>query len=275
MRLVLILLGSSLPILAQAQTPTPLPSAPFLAQRYDYTVHYGVYSGGFKALKISIHYQFLQDQYRLEMKAKPAGVLGYLLPWAGHYQTKGLIRQGQMIPQMHEKQSAWREDQSHLRLTYDSKGQLIAQTQDNSDVPLDPLLHQGTVDLPTAILHMLVQAHDQNKTAKDIQTFDGRRRFRMVFTDRGSVRLTPTKYNVASGMMLKSQLELIPVAGFKGKPRGYYMIQEQARARGALPMVWVGALWPKGPFGAVKMLVKSDYGSVFIHLEKIDNHIIK
>jgi len=43
-------------------------------------------------------------------------------------------------------------------------------------------------------------------------------------------------------------------------------IQEQGRDRGTLPTVWVGKISEDGPAIPIKILVKTAYGSLFMHL---------
>ncbi len=246
---------------------------------HDFTLTYGVYGGGFQALTIDLHFKFTPTSYRVTMDAKPYGVLGHLLPWAGQYDTKGLVRRDALVPQRHEKHSGWRDDHSHLYMTYNTKGQLIEQRQEESrgtskkmvNIPVARDLAADAVDITTGIVRMMIAANDHDTCTHESMIYDGKRRFRMVFKDMGREKLAESKINIARGIARRCQLELVPVLGFKGKPRGYYMIQEQARALGALPLVWVAPLWPNGPSVPVRMLVKSDFGAVFIHVMRVTN----
>jgi hypothetical protein len=248
-----------------------------LNQQHDFTLQYGVYGGGFQALSISIHFEFTGKTYCTTMNAKPYGVLGHLLPWAGWYTTTGHIRNKTLIPQSHEKQSAWRDDKSHLRVTYDAMGKLIRQERDEREngkthtsvEKIDPTFHKDTIDILTSVLNMLAKGSDLNNCNNRDSVYDGKRRFDMVFTDKGTDTLQKTKYNIAQGTVRKCQLELKPLAGFTGKPRGFYKIQEQGRALGQLPLVWIAPMWQNGPMAPVKLMLKSDYGAVFVHVQGV------
>ena len=248
-----------------------------LTQSHDFTLHYGVYGGGFQALSIDITFNYSPTQYQTHMAAKPYGVLGHLLPWAGWYTTRGVIQQGTLIPQLHEKQSAWRDDQSHLRIRYDRQGQLIKQEKDETihgkthteiQKP-DPSFYINSTDMLSVILTMLATSTDKNTCSYKATVYDGKRRFEMVFSDKGTEKLQRTKYNIAQGKARKCQLELKPLMGFTGKPRGFYKIQEQGRTLGQLPLIWVAPLWPNGPMAPVKLLIKSDFGAVFVHVQGV------
>ena len=252
-------------------------TASVLDKPRDFTLTYGVYGGGFQALTIDLHFKFSPTTYRVTMDAKPYGVLGHLLPWAGQYDTQGVVRKNVLTPQHHEKRSGWRDDHSHLTMTYDRTGRLIKQMQEETsgkktkmtEIPVASEMSKDAVDITTGIVRMMVAANDHDTCTHESMIYDGKRRFRMVFKDKGREKLADSKINIARGTARRCQLELVPVLGFKGTARGDYMIQEQARALGALPLVWVAPLWQGGPAVPVRMLVKSDFGSVFIHVQKV------
>lgn len=262
---------------ADAATTAPVAQS-VLDQRNHFTASYGIYGGGFQALAIQIDYDFDKTHYSADMRAKPYGVLGRLLPWAGDYATKGVVKKGVLIPQQHDRISAWRDDKSHLVMTYkdgaldqlkeinDEKGKNTSQI---ITVPKD--MSEDTVDLVTAVTDMLVQSTDKNDCSYAKEIYDGRRRFRMTFKDEGTQKLTKSAVNIFTGTAHLCRMELIPLKGFKGKPRGYYRIQEDARTNGGeLPVVWLGRAWDGGPMIPVRMMVKSEYGTVLMHLQKIE-----
>jgi hypothetical protein len=54
------------------------------------------------------------------------------------------------------------------------------------------------------------------------------------------------------------------------KPRGWLSIQEQGRQKGSLPTVWMAKVNKTGPALPVKIRVVTDYGTLFMHLTKIE-----
>jgi len=254
----------------------PAASASVLDQRNDFQLTYGIYGGGFQALNIDIDFEFDKTHYKADMRAKPFGVLGHLLPWAGHYMTSGTVKKGVLTPSEHDRISAWRDDQSHLTMTYkngvltelkeieDEKGKPVSEI-----VPVPKDMHENTIDLVTSVLDMLVKTSDKNNCTYAQEVYDGRRRFRMTFKDEGVTTIAPSAVNIFSGEAHLCRMELIPLKGFTGKPRGYYRIQEDARKKGELPVVWLGRAWASGPMVPVRMMVKSDYGTVLMHLKAV------
>lgn len=242
-----------------------------------FTVSYGIYAGGFQALAIDVAFDVDKTHYMMGMKAKPYGMLGRLLPWAGDYKTVGAVKKGLLVPMQHDRLSAWRDDTSYLIMSY-KDGTLIKKEEiDNENgktvkktVPLEKGMHEGTLDLVSAVLDMLVKATDKKTCTYSQEIYDGKRRFRFTFKDEGTKDIAASAINIFKGPSRLCRMELIPLKGFKGKPRGYYRIQEEARAKGELPVIWLGQAWAGGPMIPVRMMIKSEYGTVFMHLQKVE-----
>ena len=76
-------------------------------------------------------------------------------------------------------------------------------------------------------------------------------------------------YNLYEGSAEKCTVEVRPVAGrWHEKPRGWMSIQEQGREKGMLPTVWMAKMNENGPAVPVTVRVKTDYGTLFMHLVK-------
>ncbi len=246
---------------------------PAAAQRVS--LDYGVWAGGFQALDVALDITVNKDSYRATMTAHPTGFLGKLLPWAGDYRTEGVVRNGVLIPTFHERMSAWRDDRSYLRIFF-SKGRVsrveeietFAGKKQTVPRPQPPGMTDGAVDIMTAIVGMLLHATDKGNCDYRAVAFDGKRRFRVGFKDLGIETLPVSQRNVFSNVPARTcELELTALMGFSGRPRGYYKIQEEARTLGQLPRVWLGRMNANGPYILGRMLVKSEYGAVFVHLE--------
>src|SRR5690606_14417519 len=74
-------------------------------------------------------------------------------------------------------------------------------------------------------------------------------------------------YNLYSGPAKRCTIEVQPAGGkWHDKPRGWFSIQEQGRNKGTMPTIWVASITPDMPAVPVKVMVKTDYGTLFLHL---------
>lgn len=262
----------------------PAANAQLLQERDgEIKVSYGVYAGGFRALDVAMTLDSTENGYNIGMRAVPFGVIGSLLPWAGEYVTTGKIvkdtaKAPRLVPEKHAKISRWREDNDQDYFTYGKDGvltghkriEILHSVRREKDIPLDPEFHKDSVDLLTGVVQMLVNVNSSGKGVTCDAApviFDGKRRFQLKFREIGTETLVKGKYNMTSGVARLCEIEMIPLTGFGDTPKGYYKIQEQARQRGQLPIVWVAPLWDGGPHLPVKLLVKSEYGSVYAHAQ--------
>jgi hypothetical protein len=247
------------------------------------TLTYGVYAGGFHALEATLKLDRNPTDYIMTLDATPFGVIGNLLPWGGNYAVHGTITgvsgDAVLAPQVFNKTSKWRDDNDSASFMYDN-GKLISQTETDEtkkpttteNIPVTPELAVGAVDILTGTAQLLQQLDAGKPCNYSTIIYDGKRRYKLQFTDKGSETLEASDYNTFAGPAKICEIEMVPLAGFNGKVKGYYKIQEDARKRGQLPRVWMGHSYgyagQDGPYIPVKMMVKSEYGAVLIHLQK-------
>ena len=237
-----------------------------------------VFAGGFRALDVSITIALTPDSYRTTLDAKPIGVLGYVLPWGGAYDSRGRIvgPDNRLVPQRYTSISRWREADDRYEMDFDVNGLLTRQVKIETEngisrskaLTRDPSFYTGAVDLVSAITSVMIQSGPKNDCSAAPEIYDGKRRYRFVFDDKGTETLAPSKLNMFAGKARVCTLEMVPLKGYGKEPKGYYKIQEEARKRGDLPRIWMAPLWEGSPMIPVRMLVKSEYGAVLIHLQK-------
>jgi Protein of unknown function (DUF3108) len=106
-----------------------------------------------------------------------------------------------------------------------------------------------------------------SKCAGKSAVFDGRRRFDLIFRHVQNVDLSKNNYNVYEGKAAECTVEVKPTGGdWHVKPRGWMSIQEQGRERGTMPTLWMAQISDKGAAVPVKIRVKTEHGTLFMHL---------
>lgn len=255
---------------------------------YDFTVDYDVYAGGLHLIDVVQQFKMTGKTYSSTMTAKPTGVFSRIVPWEGRYTTQGRLAGDVLVPERHEKSSRWGDEHDESVMVFDSEGDLVSMTNADwidkktkpapEDVTPDKALSHKAVDLVTSVLRMLQAAQNRGlsntQSCDNAQTvFDGKRRFTMQFRDLGKDTLNKTQYSAFKGDARHCEIEIKPLAGFKGKKRGFYKIQEDSRAQGELPSIWLMPAWTTVTGGAppipVRMKIKSEYGAIMVHATKV------
>ena len=235
---------------------------------------YEVYAGGIHAVQSTLEIDMKPDnRYSIDMLAKTRGFLGKLVPWVGTFESHGWRkRDGFMHPEQHKSVATWRGEKEVKDYAYNKDGtfkQLVIDEHDKAPEiqDIETTLTNGTTDALTATLLVLENFNRTGRCEGSSLVFDGKRSFEQKFVHKENVQLTASKYNIYEGPAAKCTVEVIPKEGkWYDKPRGWMSIQEQGREKGTMPTVWVAQIKDGAPAVPVKILVKTDYGAMFMHL---------
>ena len=258
---------------AAAQGPAAIASKDLQSMTYE------VYAGGINAVSATLDVGKAEDKgdYRLELTAETKGLLGRLAPWSGSFETEGFLeKNGKEMPEIHRSTATWQGEEEVKEYYYGKdgtfKGYYVKEENRDEKIMPDEALTKGTIDVLTATLYVMDSVAKNGKCEGESEVFDGRRRFKLVFNHEADEMLEATRYNAYSGMAARCVVEVEPVAGaWHKKPRGWLSIQEQGRQKGSLPTVWMAKVSEDGPAVPVKLRVKTDYGTLFMHLIKYSN----
>lgn len=235
---------------------------------------YEVYAGGIHAVQAKLQINFIGDErYTLVLDAHTRGFLGKLAPWSGTFESYGWVAgDHDYRPELHKSTTTWRDETEVKEYQYTKSRRFNGLLITDHDKPtykkeIDDALTHGTTDVMTAALGTMQAVGDGKDCQGTSEVFDGKRRFEMKFNHQERVELESSRYNIYEGPAVKCTVEVVPIAGnWHKKPRGWMSIQEQGRKRGAMPTLWMGRISEDGPAVPVKILVKTAYGSLFMHL---------
>ncbi len=255
--------------------------APSIAQEQDkeqkQSVQYHVYAGGIHALEANLNLSFSDDaRYSSVLTAKTYGLLGRLAPWDGIFESHGWAGTINR-PEMHQSTATWRgsEETKTYRYNKDTSFdglKIIDDGKKKKVKAVDSKLTNGTTDILTSTLNTMQMVAAQNKCDGTDEVFDGKRRYKIHFKQKSEVILEASKWNVYSGPAVQCTVEVEPVAGaWHKKPRGWLSIQEQGRERGKIPTVWFAKVAEGKPAIPVKVMVKTSYGTLFMHMTSYDD----
>ena len=237
---------------------------------------YDVYAGGIHALDAELSIAYSPKEYNIYLTAGTQGFLKKVANWSGAYKSDGKQNNDSVYPVHHTAASTWKKKTETKTFTYDGKGSFISYKvseagQDTTPQDLDKTLSKDTTDLLSSTFHLMSRLPDTKKCDGNDLIFDGDRNFRLKFENTKTEMLKKTDYNIYAGESILCEVEVKPESGkWRKKPRGWLSIQEQGRNKGALPTVWFGKVaGPDGIYAPIKIRVKTDYGTLFMHLTAI------
>lgn len=246
-------------------------SGPVQAKSPD-VMTYDVYAGGIHAVEASLTMDLNKSKYHVALDSATRGFLASLAPWSGVFETKGWTLGNNRRPELHRSVATWRKEVETTDYYYGRDGSFkgfkkITAGKDETPDEIDPSLTKDTTDMLTATLAEMDRLAAGKGCGGESEIFDGERRFKLTFKPAGDEVLKKTEYNVYAGPAKLCTALVEPKGGkWHKKPRGWMSIQEQGRAKGSLPTVWFAQLSKNGPAVPVKVRVKTDYGTLFMHL---------
>ncbi len=246
---------------------------------------YDVYAGGIHAVEASITTDLSEaGRYSIFLGAETRGFLGKMAPWNGVFESHGWVeKDGEYRPQLHRSTATWKGDEEVKSYYYGRDRSFKGLELKKHNKPLEKRevsdeLTQGATDALSATLSVMRDVAAGQVCAGSEDVFDGKRRFKQVFRSEGTEDLKASKYNVFGGEAQVCTVEVVPVVGkWHEKPRGWMSIQEQGRERGTMPTVWMGMVEGHTVALPVKIRVKTDYGTLFMHLTEyvVDGKAVK
>ena len=248
-------------------------SMPVRAAPYEAT--YDVYAGGIHAMQAKLTLAQTAKKYDILLKVETYGLLKKLADWRGSFGSKGnRLSPSNHKPHNHFSEAIWKGEREQKTYVYNQAGNLVSYKvieagKDETPKDIDPALFKNTTDILSATLDVMDDLRVNEKCNKTRTIFDGDRNFDVIFKSIGTEDLKQTKYNIYAGKTILCTIEVKPNAGkWHEKPRGWISIQEQGRKAGTMPTIWFAPLAsdPKAPYIPVKLRVKTDYGTLFMHL---------
>ncbi len=235
---------------------------------------YEVYAGGIHAVQAKLHIELVEnDRYEIKLSAKTRGFLGRVAPWQGSFESTGWrMSNGDLRPELHRSIATWRGEEEGKSYHYTKDGSFKGLEIKDFDKPVrtenpNSELTQGTKDVLTSTLEALMNVSQGNGCANDADVFDGKRRFTQKFIPKYEEALQSSRYNIYEGPSVVCTVEITPKGGaWHKKPRGWMSIQEQGREKGTMPTVWMAQVSANAPAVPIKILVKTNYGALFMHL---------
>ena len=252
------------------------------AQASEHRLTYDVYAGGVHAMQANLSINQKKSAYKLSLNVETYGLLKSLADWRGRFSSHGVrVSSALHKPRQHISEAIWRGELEKKTYNYNQAGHLISYTviengQNRTPEDTDPSLFKNTTDILSATLDVIDDLRVNDKGNKTRTIFDGDRNFNAIFKAAGTEILKQTKYNIYAGKSILCTIEVKPNGGkWHKKPRGWLSIQEQGRKAGTMPTIWFAKLSadPSAPYMPVKLRVKTDYGTLFMHLTSYKDSI--
>lgn len=245
-----------------------LASLPAAATEGPVKATYEVYFGGLHVLSAESEFAPALDSYDLTTRAKTRGILDVLFGWHGVSRSAGRFQDGRAVPDLHVNRG-WRgERKRSVVLEYGPDGQVTTaelepapDPEEVTEVPEGSEL--GTVDPLSVIAQVSRAVTEAGRCEGEFAVYDGRRRYDLRISDRGTESLPATGYSIFSGEAMRCGVEYAMLGGQRKDPNKY---AKTARER----VVYVARPLKGGPAIPVGLKIETDFGTLMAHITSVE-----
>jgi hypothetical protein len=238
---------------------------------------YDLYAGGLRALSATIDMKKEDGRYAIDLTSGTASGFKIVAPWTGQFAAEGWVLEGARQPENYKSISKGSEKTTVKTYKYSKNAELVSfsafeNETDKTPDPIDKsLTPAGLVDVLTATLQAIDRVEAGKGCTGSALIFDGDRNFTLSFKDTGIENMERTRFNVYEGPAHACTFSMEPGEGRwpKKKLRGWMMLQAQSRKLGSEPTVWFAQPDPAGAYVPVRVQVKSNYGTIILHLTSV------
>ena len=221
--------------------------------------------GGITVMSFEFDVRTSAGRYAVDFSGRTRGVLNLLGSGYVVSSAQGVVRpDGTPEPQSFVSHSDGNEGEKRTQIEYDAQGpaRWTALPAPGSDgEPLTPIPDgsiPGTRDILTALYDFAGELGRNESCAHDMRIFDGRRRFDLKFSDRGTDRLEPEGDGFYAGPALHCHLDLARIGGYSTDPA--------KRVSGDDAEFWLAPVLPGEPPLPVEIVFKGRLGMMHARL---------
>jgi len=228
---------------------------------------YEVFFGGFHIVSARAALNRNTAAYTLTADANSRGMLDFFFSWHGQTRTQGRFVEGEAVPLEHKNFGIWNGEERVVEVSYDGEGTvegvLVEPPPDLEEVnALPDDAEVGTVD-PLSVIAQLSEAMTRgDQCAGTFNVFDGKRRYDLTVTDRGTEIFEPNDYSIFEGAAQACEVEFTLLGGDRKEKSKY---AKTARNR----VVYVGRPIEDAPAIPVRLRIETAYGVLMAHLTSV------
>ncbi|WP_172428344.1 DUF3108 domain-containing protein [Azospirillum brasilense] len=243
----------------------PLPA---LAQRWQ--LDYRVHVGGVAVLDARAELTLTEGRYSVQVNAATDGFLGRLFPWETQSLSVGTVGPDGVAPIRHTQSGVLRGSPRTVTLDYGADGRVRTQVspppeeEDRDPVPVE--LTRQTRDPLSGVVDMLLAGLHGEGCQRTVPIYDGRRRYDMMFADRGMTMVGASRHSVFSGAARQCRVSHKPIAGYERTPRQAFWQRGGGREERPPVDLWIAPVEGAGPPLPVRLETDSGFGGVVVHL---------
>jgi len=218
-------------------------------------------SAGFHAVTSRSEIDEVGDRYTVVAELATRGVTGFVVDLTDHSNVKGRLTGDWAVPEAFRSDVRRNGEDRHDRVDYHDDGSIEASASPPPTTPVAAPQMRGTVDALTAYLVVERRLGRGGDCTFVIPVYEARRRYDLIYTDRGEQVLSPAGGQRFAGAAHACYMKRKEIAGFPADPR------ESEGAREGT--IWYARLMPGDLLVPVRMELKTEVGLLTGYLAEL------
>jgi hypothetical protein len=235
---------------------------------------YVVYFGGFRVVQVAVDLGMGSSAYDVTARAHTVGMADWMTKWMSVTRTEGTVAGLRLAPVLHQANGEFRGRHRSVSMVFAhgdvTSLQVLPLPRDDygrDEVP--PEKRRGALDPASAMLMAARWVAEKGACVERVPVFDGRRRYDVVVVDRGKETLPANDYNSFSGVALRCDFTVDPIAGYEQR----FADEEMRRRRFNTGRAWFAEILPGQPAVPVRIELDGEMASALIHLTDIQRAV--
>ncbi|MBM3525203.1 MAG: DUF3108 domain-containing protein [Alphaproteobacteria bacterium] len=230
---------------------------------------YDVYTGGLQVVEFGIDIGLEASRYDVLTRIKTRGFYAALFPWEQTTRAVGQVSDAKVAPLRYEQRGRFRGNERIVEIEFRAGRvadlKLIpppAEDLDRETLTADDVL--GAVDPLSGVVSMLIRVSRGDRCEGSYDGFDGRRRFRIEFSDRGLERVEGGGSGAIAGPAQGCGFIYRQTGGFARRATwGQDRQREPQTGR-----VWLAGVIANAPMVPIKAEIDSNWGRTLAYLRR-------
>lgn len=233
------------------------PNGSNASMQTDYRFEFAAYYSGFKIGEATGRLQRGESQYALNVAARTAGVLGWMMSIDQQASSNGQLRD---LPEAewHRNHNMDGDNRNWIELAFTPEDIEIVDAHPHPDTetrsPVPAEMKKGALDPLSAVLALGMTVTGPRQCNSTVPVFDGRRRYDAVVEHLGNETYTGPQ---GPRETLRCHFRFVRHGGYRPNAK---------RWKGISGTAWLQQVADNLPMLPVRLEVETNYGTAFIHM---------
>ena len=233
--------------------------------------NYDVYVGGIHLIEAAVYFEEKGGKYHTRVNGHTYGFWHRVLPWDTVLEVRGTLKDDTFKPAEFYTRDEWDNKPKITKLHFKKNGDVVPEfeppSHDENREIVTKEQRKGSLDPISALFQLLAHVDSHKSCNVTVPVFDGKRRFDITGTDRGTEYIDEEDYGIFKGdaRLCDAGFNMISGEWKDRKPSKFWQKSETENGRDPF-QVYLAPVGPGGKELAIRVESTSVFGLIIGHL---------